>query len=43
MTQTSVTGAQKPPRLWLRVAATVFVCVVGFGSAKLYRQIPFLK
>ena len=39
MTQTSVTGAQKPPRLWLRVAATVFVCVVGFGSAKLYNVV----
>lgn len=39
MTQTSVTGALKPPRLWLRVAATVFVCVVGFGSAKLYNVV----
>jgi hypothetical protein len=39
MTQRSVSGAQKPPRLWLRVAATVFVCVVGFGSAKLYNVV----
>jgi hypothetical protein len=38
MTTTS-TGAQKAPRLWLRIAASVLVCVVGFGIARTYNVV----